>query len=87
MYVPVFRSDSFPRYVRLYLTGAVIQEIEERTKCKVVGTPEEADAILVGTVDVDDKDLVVGNVLNLSRRFSVQVVASVRSGSSSAPGV
>jgi hypothetical protein len=78
VYVPVFRSISFRRDIQLMLTEAVIKEIEERTRYKVVGTPEEADTILEGTIMFAEKNLVVENPQNLPRELNAWVQASVR---------
>ena len=87
VFVPVFRSNSFCRDIQLLLTEAVTKEIEERTRYKVVGTLDEADAILEGTVNTADKNLVVEDPLNLPRPFSAQIVASLALEPQSAPGV
>src|SRR3954468_10968847 len=78
VYVPIFRSFSFRRDIQLMLTEAVIKEIEERTKYKVVGTPEEADTILEGTINFADKNLIVENPQNLARELNAWVQATVR---------
>ncbi len=78
IYVPIFRTITFRRDVQLMLTEAVIKEIEERTKYKVVGTPEEADTILEGTINFADKNLVVENPQNLPRELNAWVQATVR---------
>jgi hypothetical protein len=75
VYVPVFRTISFRRDIQLM---AVIKEIEERTRYKVVGTPEEADTILEGTIMFSEKNLVVENPQNLPRELQAWVQASVR---------
>ncbi len=69
---------TFRRDVNFMLTEAVIKEIEKRTKYKVVGTPEEADTILEGTINFADKNLVVENPFNLPRELNAQVQATVR---------
>ena len=61
-------DQSFRRDVNLQLTELVIKEIEQRTPYKVVGTPEEADTILDGTINFADKNLVVENPYNLPAR-------------------
>jgi hypothetical protein len=78
VYVPVFRTITFRREVQLMLTEAVIKEIEERTKYKVVGTPEEADTILEGTINFSEKNLVVENPQNLPRALNTGVSATIR---------
>ena len=49
VYVPVFESDSFRRYLGERLTEAVIKEIELKTPYKVTGD-SEADSILSGRI-------------------------------------
>ena len=78
VYVPVFRTVTFRRDVQLMLTEAVIKEIEERTKYKVVGSPEEADTILEGTISFAEKNLIVENPQNLPRELNAWVQAAVR---------
>jgi len=77
VYVPVFRSLSFRRDVQLQLTELTIKEIEKRTSYKVVGTLEEGDTILEGTVNYADKNIVVENPDNLPRQLTAMVSASV----------
>lgn len=78
VYVPVFRSMTFRRDINYMLTELVQKEIEKRTKYKVVGTPEEADTILEGTISFAEKNLVVENPDNFPRELNAQVQVSVR---------
>jgi hypothetical protein len=78
VYVPVFRSISFRRDIQIMLTEAVIKEIEERTKYKVVGSPDQADTILEGTINFADKNLIVENPQNLPRELNAWIQATVR---------
>jgi hypothetical protein len=78
VYVPVFRTITFRRDVQLMLTEAIIKEIEERTLYKVVGSPDQADSILEGTINFADKNLVVENPQNLPREINAWVQATVR---------
>jgi Lipopolysaccharide-assembly len=78
VYVPMFKTITFRRDVQIMLTEAVIKELEERTKYKVVGTPECADTILEGTINFADKNLVVENPQNLPREVNAWVQATVR---------
>jgi hypothetical protein len=78
VYVPVFRSISFRRSVNLMLTELVQKEIEKRTKYKVVGSPDEADTILEGTINFSEKNIVVENPFNLPRELNAWVQATVR---------
>src|SRR4051794_7544695 len=56
VYVPVFRSISFRRDENLQLTELVQKEIERRTPFKVVGSPEGADTLIDGQVNLTDKN-------------------------------
>jgi hypothetical protein len=78
VYVPVFRSLSFRRDIQLQITELVIKEIEKRTPYKVVGTPDEADTILEGTINYAEKQTVVENPYNLPRQTTVNVSATVK---------
>src|SRR6516225_10107581 len=73
VYVPVFRAISFRRDIQIMLTEAVIKEIEERTRYKVVGTPEEADTILEGTISFAEKDLIGESPSNFPRGLAARV--------------
>ena len=77
VYVPVFKSITFRRDVNLMLTELVIKEIERRTPYKVVGTREEADTILDGTINFADKNIIVENPFNLPRQLTATIQASV----------
>ena len=74
VYVPVFKSITFRRDVNLQLTELVIKEIERRTPYKVVGTPEDADSTLEGTVNFSDKNVIVENPFNLPRQLTSTVI-------------
>src|SRR3954447_23529781 len=73
VYVPIFRSISFRRDIQLMLTEAVIKEIEERTTYKVVGTPEQADTILEGTVTFAEKNISVESPQTRPRELNAWV--------------
>lgn len=77
VYVPIFRSISFRRDVNLQLTELVIKEIERRSHFKVVGTQDEADTILDGTINFADKNLVVENPFNMPRQLTATMNCSV----------
>jgi hypothetical protein len=77
VYVPVFRSISFRRDVNLELTELVIKEIERRTPYKVVGTQEEADSIIDGTVNFADKNIMVESPFNLPRQLTATINCAV----------
>lgn len=74
VYVPVFKSITFRRDVNLMLTELVIKEIERRTPYKVVGTPEDADSTLDGTINFSDKNVVVESPFNLPRQLTSTLV-------------
>lgn len=77
VYVPLFRSLSFRRELQLQLTELVIKEIEKRTPYKVVGSIEEADTILEGTVNFADKNILVENPFNYPRQLTATLQVSV----------
>ncbi len=77
VYVPIFRSQTFRRDVNFQLTDLVIKEIGRRTPYKVVGSPEGADTILEGTVNMANKNIVVENPFNLPRQLNASVNATV----------
>ena len=52
VFVPVLKTQSFRRDLNLNLTEMIQKEIMHRTPYKVVGTPEEADTILEGTINL-----------------------------------
>ena len=54
-----FKSQRFRRDLEKQLTEAVIKEINLRTPYRVVGNHEEADSMLTGMINSDDKNLVV----------------------------
>lgn len=54
VYVPIFESESYRRYLGERLTEAVQKEIERRTPYKVVGTPN-ADSVLTGRIRTETK--------------------------------
>jgi hypothetical protein len=76
VYVPMFESDSFRRYLGERLTEAVIKEIELQTPYKVVGSPQ-ADSVLTGRIINDTKRVIVENFYdeprNLEYNIGVQV--------------
>jgi hypothetical protein len=51
----------------------VTKEISMRTPYRVVGNPEQADAILSGTITVDDKNLIVEAPTNLPRQLATML--------------
>jgi hypothetical protein len=78
VFVPVLRTQSFRRDLNLNLTEMIQKEIMHRTPYKVVGTPEDADTILEGTINYADKNIVVENPFNLPRELNGTVSVSVK---------
>jgi hypothetical protein len=76
VYVPVFKSITFRRDVNIMLTDLVIKEIERRTPYKVVGTPEDADSTLEGTINFSDKNVIVESPFNLPRQLTSTLVVT-----------
>lgn len=74
VYVPVFKSITFRRDVNLMLTELVIKEIERRTPYKVVGTPEDADSTLEGTINFAEKNVIVESPFNLPRQLTSTMI-------------
>ncbi|MHC5539409.1 LPS assembly lipoprotein LptE [Singulisphaera rosea] len=77
VYVPMFRSVSFRRELQMQMTELVIKEIEKRTPYKVVGTLEEGDTILEGTLNYADKNTNVENPQNLPRQLTATIQVAV----------
>lgn len=78
IYVPIFKSVTFRRDINLQLTELVQDEIRQRTPFKVVGTPEEADTTLEGTIIFVDKNAQVENPNNLPRQLLGTMIVEVR---------
>jgi hypothetical protein len=78
VFVPVFKTQSFRREINLNLTEMIQKEIMYRTPYKVVGSPEEADTILEGTINFADKNIVVENPFNLPRELNATVNVRVK---------
>ena len=77
VYVPVFESDSFRRYLGEKLTEAVIKEIELKTPYKVTGD-SMADSILSGRITRENKRLLVLNKYHDPRDEEVNLQVQVR---------
>ena len=76
VYVPVFESVSYRRYLGEQLTEAVIKEIERQTPYKVVATPN-ADSVLTGRI-IDEKKRVISETINDDPRYlGTDLVVSV----------
>src|SRR5207244_7174952 len=76
VYVPVFESDSFRRYLGERLTEAVVKEIELKTPYKVVNSPQ-ADSILYGRLVNDTKRVIVENRFDQPRETEVNMIVQV----------
>ena len=69
-----FKSNVFRRDLEKQLTEAVIKEIHLRTPYRVVGNHEKADSLLTGTINSDDKNLVVEAPTNLPRELNASIM-------------
>ena len=78
VFVPVLRTQSYRRDLNLNLTEMIQKEIKNRTPYKVVGSPENADTILEGTINYGDKNIVVESPFNLPRELNATVAVSVK---------
>lgn len=76
VYVPMFESDSFRRYLGERLTEAVIKEIELQTPYKVVGSPQ-ADSVLTGRIINDTKRVIVENFYDEPRDLEYNMAVQV----------
>ncbi len=77
VYVGMFKSQSFRRDMNIELTEMVQKEIRLRTPYMVVGTIEESDARLEGTITFVDKNVQVENPNNLPRHLLATMQATV----------
>lgn len=78
VYVPVFQSQSFRRDLNFQLTRLIQDEIRRRTPFRVVGSPEEADSTLSGTITFVDKNAMVESPNNLPRQIQGTILATVK---------
>ncbi len=76
VYVPIFESDSYRRYLGERLTEAVIKQIELKTPYQVVDTPT-ADSILSGRITSETKRILVESPTDEPRQFEVDFVVQV----------
>lgn len=83
VYVPMFESDSFRRFLGEQLTEAVVKRIEKVTPYKVVSNPG-ADSVLSGRIVSETKRIVTENAYDDGRdveaTFRVEVSWTDRSG-------
>jgi Lipopolysaccharide-assembly len=77
VYVPIFRSYTFRPDLNLELTRAVQMELNRRTPYRVVDRPEEADAVLYGTILFTNKNVIVTNPFNFPRNVTAEMTAEV----------
>jgi hypothetical protein len=77
VYVPIFESDSYRRYLGEKLTEAVMKEIEEKTPYKVTGD-SMADSILSGRITRETKRIVVLNKYHDPRDEEASLTVKVR---------
>lgn len=77
VYVPVFESDSYRPNLGIWLTEAVVKQIESQTPYKVVASPA-ADSQLIGRILDDRKQSVAENANDEPRMInhSLSVVVS-----------
>jgi hypothetical protein len=59
VYVPMFESDSFRRYLGERLTEAVMKEIEAETNYKIVSDQLHADSVLSGRIVGETKGVLI----------------------------
>ncbi len=72
-----FKSNVFRRDLEKQLTEAVIKEIHLRTPYRVVGSHEQADSLLTGTINSDAKNLVVEAPTNFARELNTTLLVNV----------
>ena len=78
VYVPIFKSVAFRRDLNLQLTEMVQKEIERRSGYKVVGSPDQADTTLEGTVIFAEKNVMLENPNNLPRELMGMLTVQAR---------
>jgi hypothetical protein len=76
VYVPIFESSSFRRFLGERLTEAVIKEIQLKTSYAVVG-PDQADTILSGKITVETKRVLFENKYDEPRENEVALQVRV----------
>jgi hypothetical protein len=76
VYVPVFQSASFRRFLGERLTEAVIKEIEAKTPMKVVATAD-ADSTLTGEIVSDTKRTILLNRSSEPRKLEYSMFVRV----------
>ena len=76
VYVPLFESDSYRRNLGVWLSEAVVKQIESQTPFKVVPSPT-ADSVLTGRLLVDRKQTVAENANDEPRLIGHSIAAVV----------
>ncbi len=76
VYVPVFQSESFRRYLGERLTEAVVKQIEQRTPYKVV-SGVNADSVLQGRIVEESKYAITENANDESRDIELETIVEV----------
>ena len=77
VYVPMFESDSYRRFLGQRLTEAVMKEIEAKTPYKVVGSPN-ADSVLTGRITSETKRVLVEDPFDNPREVETAFRVLVR---------
>ncbi|MBL8868102.1 MAG: hypothetical protein KF873_04570 [Gemmataceae bacterium] len=81
VYVPVFKNVAFQttanRELEVDITRAVVREIEQRTRMKVVSDRERADTELLGTLVALRKGVVNQNQQNLTREAELTATVNL----------
>lgn len=81
VYVPVFKNTAFQttpsRDMEVDITRAVIREIEQRTRMKVVSDRDRADTELLGTLVGIRKNVVNTNQQNLTREAEITATVTI----------
>jgi hypothetical protein len=78
VYVPIFESTSYRRYLGERLTEAVIKQIQLKTPYKVVGDPSAADSVLYCKIVGETKRLVIENRYDDPRGLEANLSVQVR---------
>ena len=77
--VPIFTNQSKQLRIEQTISGAVTQELIERTRFRVTADPSGADAVLQGTIK-DVQSGVIAFNLNTGRATALQVVVTASVG-------
>jgi hypothetical protein len=76
--VPAFKNASSAFHIEQQLTSAVTREFLERTQYRILPNPDDADAVLKGTVkDVRARALTFDINTGLATSLQIQVTADV----------